>query len=100
MMAHVGEEDAQLDAKPRKRGKKLLGTGAESAKSVKGNSKSKPLEYNLRNDCCNGDFQIRLKTSGGVLILKKHSHSSSKMNPGKNISFTSAGHRELIPAVQ
>ncbi|KAK1373168.1 hypothetical protein POM88_029361 [Heracleum sosnowskyi] len=79
-----------VDARPRKRAKNPLDTAAVSA--VKGNSKSKPLECNLGKDCCKGGLPIRLKTAGGVLILKKNSHSCSKLNPGKNTSFRSAAH--------
>ncbi|KAK1373171.1 hypothetical protein POM88_029364 [Heracleum sosnowskyi] len=63
--------------------------------AVKGNSKSKPLECNLGKDCCKGGFPIRIKTAGGVLVLKKNSHSCSKLNPGKNTSFRSDAQRSL-----
>lgn len=83
------KDDIQVDNKPKKKGKQLIKSGAETAISVNGNSKSQEL---IQNNRCTRGFQTLLSSSGGV-ILKKHSDTNSKLIPGNNISFTSAAHQ-------
>ncbi|KAL8092544.1 hypothetical protein AgCh_034710 [Apium graveolens] len=78
----------------KKRGKKVLDNATENRMFSKGNSKSKSLK--LHNDDCKRDFHMRMKTPGGVLIIKKHYKPSDKLNGGKSISFTSAAHHRGV----